>query len=204
MTLVISVALLKGGVGKTTTAVALAEAATVAGPVYLIDADPMGSAMRWAELAQACGRPLRATVKGDASPTLGRRLADLPAAVVVIDTPPPGPGTLSITRAAIQAARIVLMPIPARTADLDRIPATLNLAKHQDRWILAVPTLTRHTSAEPAARAALEGVEGVEVLNTALPLRVAVALNYGKRPVGILAQFGTNLLTEITERATAQ
>ena len=44
---VITVAGLKGGVGKTCTAVALSSAAAVEGATLLVDADPNGSAVRW-------------------------------------------------------------------------------------------------------------------------------------------------------------
>ncbi len=121
--------LLKGGVGKTTTAVALAEAATVAGPVTLVDTDPMGAAVRWSVLAEESGRPLEAAVIGHPSASLGKCLGMLArdSAVVVIDAPPPG--ALAIAQAANQAASIVIVPIPARMADLDRVPATLDIAR---------------------------------------------------------------------------
>jgi chromosome partitioning protein len=89
MPLTITVALLKGGVSKTTTAVALAEAAALSVPNMLIDADPMGSAKRWAELADASGHPLRAEVIKRVSTDLPSdvRMAGRRAGVVVIDTP---------------------------------------------------------------------------------------------------------------------
>ena len=57
MPLTITVSLLKGGASKTTTALALAEAAALSVPVVLVDTDPMGSAWRWSYLAERSGRP---------------------------------------------------------------------------------------------------------------------------------------------------
>lgn len=209
MALVIAVALLKGGVGKTTTAVALAEAATVAGPVTLVDTDPMGAAVRWSVLAEESGRPLEAAVIGHPSASLGKRLGALAhdSAVVVIDAPPPG--ALAIAQAAIKAASIVIVPVPARMADLDRVPATLDIARQEGRRrVFAVMTFARNvdiddrrTNAEVAARAALRSW-GVDVLNTALPPRVTIANQYGTRPRGALAKYGVDLLDEITRRTT--
>ncbi|HET6751583.1 MAG TPA: ParA family protein [Actinomycetes bacterium] len=208
MALVISVALLKGGVGKTTTAVALGEAATVAGPVTIVDTDPMGAAVRWSVLAEEAGKPLSAAVVGFPSADLGKRLGSLTggAATVVIDAPPPG--ALSIARAAIQAADLVVIPVPARMADLDRVPATLAVAREAGRRPFAVMTFARNvddderrTNAERAARAALDSW-GVEVLDTALPPRVSISGNYGRRPAGLLARYGAELLDELTERAS--
>jgi chromosome partitioning protein len=207
MSLIISVALLKGGVGKTTTAVALGEAATVAGPVTIVDTDPMGAAVRWSVLAEEAGKPLTAAVVGHPTANLGKWLGAIAggSATVVIDAPPPG--ALSIARAAIEAADIVVIPVPARMADLDRVPATLDIARGAGRRAFAVTTFARNvdsderrTNAERAARAALSAW-GVEVLDTALPPRVSIAGNYGRRPAGALARYGAELLDELTERA---
>lgn len=208
MPLVIAVALLKGGVGKTTTSVALADAASVAGPVTLVDTDPMGAAVRWSVLAEEAGKPLRATVVGYPHADLDRRLSALAtdSAVVIIDAPPPG--AVKIATAAIAAADITVIPAPARMADLDRVPATLAIVTEHQRRAFAVMTFARNvdsderrTNSEVAARAALTSW-GVEVLDTALPPRITVANNYGARPRGALAKFGADLLDEITKRAT--
>ena len=73
--MIVTVAGLKGGTGKTTVAVSLAEAcAERYGEALLIDADPQGSAMTWAELAEEMG---------EAAPTSSGRPAH----------PGPGPPT---------------------------------------------------------------------------------------------------------------
>src|SRR5690349_19753274 len=85
---VIAVEYPKGGVMKTATAVALAEAAAEAGaPVLLADSDPQGSAVRWHQLAEATGKPLRCTVAGLASKDLPTRLPIMAAAyaLAVVD-----------------------------------------------------------------------------------------------------------------------
>jgi cellulose biosynthesis protein BcsQ len=74
--LVIFVALLKGGVSRTTTAVALAEVAALSVPTVAIHTDPMGSLRRWAELAAEAGHPLRSQVIGLPVADLGPRAAD--------------------------------------------------------------------------------------------------------------------------------
>ena len=103
MPFVICVALLKGGVSKTTTAIALGEASALWAPTVVIDGDPMGSASRWGDLAAASGQPLQARI--DPRP---RNLAQhihsprLGAEVVIIDTPPPG--ALDQTDEAVRVA----------------------------------------------------------------------------------------------------
>lgn len=197
--LTIAVELLKGGTGKTTTALALAEAAAGAGAgsVLLADTDPQGSALRWADLAADSGRPLRSTVVGLATPDLSRRLPSLAASfdVVVIDGPP---GALPIARAAVALADVVVVPCVPKLAELDRVPATAELAAEAGVPVVVVFVMARAgTRATDAAREALTGA-GLTVADTVLPLREAVAGNYGRPPVGPLSTFGVELLDELT------
>jgi chromosome partitioning protein len=202
MPVIISVVLLKGGVGKTTTAVALAEAASAAGPAVLVDADPMGAAVRWSVLADQAGKPLASTVIGLPAADLPRRIAAVgrDAACIVIDSPPPG--ALHIARGAVQVANIVIMPVPPQLADLDRVrPSAAEAAEHSVP-ARAVLTMTRTTADRDAARETL-AAWGVPVLGTELPLRVEVQRNYGRAPAGLLARYGAGLLAEILDELEA-
>lgn len=196
--LVITVALLKGGVGKSTTAVALAEAAALSVPVVLLDMDPMGSAVRWAELAESSGRPLRATVKAMAVDNIKSRLREVTsgAEAVIIDTAPPG--AVARVREAVSVADTVVMPVAPQAADLDRVQATLKLAEEYGKPAAAVLTQVRGGIEDSAAAAvALKGW-GVRVYDTQMPLTVGVQRGYGRAVTGgPLLRFGAELLGEI-------
>jgi cellulose biosynthesis protein BcsQ len=197
---IIAVELGKGGVGKTATSVALAEAAAEAGaPVLLADSDPQGSLVRWSQLAEAAGKPLGATVIGLASKDLATRLPLLAPgyAMVIIDGPP---GQLDIVSAGIMAADLVVMPVPPRPGDFDRAHSLLEMANKAGKPVLAVQTFTRAgTISQVSAREALEEA-GVTVANTTLPTSDPIARLYGVRPRAKLATYGRDLLAEVLDQ----
>ena len=198
MAFVISVVLLKGGVSKTTTALALGEAAALSMPVVIVDMDPMGSLARWSELAAEAGRPLRCEVVSDPEPGMPGRLHAISghARLVVIDTP--GPGALDRSREAIGLADQVVMPVPPNLADLDRVHPTKQMADDYDIPARAVLTQVRGGIEDSAAAAVMLKSWGVPVYNTQLPLTVAVQRAYGKALTsGPLLRFGMDLMTEI-------
>lgn len=124
--LVLSVVHTKGGVAKTTSAVYLATAAVRRGlSVIVLDADPQGSALLWADAAERAGDPLPfPVVTADATTMVNPPDADL----VIIDTPPGYPALID---AAIDAASVVLVPTGASPLDLMRAWPTLQVTAHR-------------------------------------------------------------------------
>lgn len=115
---VIAVAGMKGGTGKTTIAINLAETLRNDGArVVMVDMDPQSSARYWRDIAEEQGHTSTCAVIGATGPSLGATLRTLePAAdVVVVDTPPRlGPEA----RAAIAFARVVIAPVAMGGADV--------------------------------------------------------------------------------------
>jgi chromosome partitioning protein len=106
----------KGGVGKTTLAIHVADALARMGyTAMLIDVDPQGSSLDWAE-SRGNQAPLF-PVAGYPKESLARDLAQIRGDrdVVVIDGPP---ARNKLTRAAIMAADLVLVPVQPSPYDI--------------------------------------------------------------------------------------
>jgi chromosome partitioning protein len=112
----------KGGVGKTTSAVYLAAAAAQRGrrPVYLVDADSQASSAEWFEEAPLPGVELLET---PSERTVSRAL-DKGDGIAVVDTPP---GDERIVRAALSRADVVVIPTRAGGVEPSRVVATLEM-----------------------------------------------------------------------------
>lgn len=113
---------LKGGVGKTTTAVYLSAIAVEKGydPVVLIDADRQASSAVWLE-----ERPLEGVdvVEAPSERTLTRAMGK-DGGLTVVDTPP---GDDRIVQAAIDAADAVIIPTRAGGVEYARVAVTLEM-----------------------------------------------------------------------------
>lgn len=108
----------KGGTGKTTSAMMLAEAARRRGySSAVLDADPQGSASEWAERAHAAGDPLPFEVDVANRATLERKAASSEAEWLLIDS---APGDPAVIEAAVNVADLTVIPTRSTPADMDR------------------------------------------------------------------------------------
>jgi chromosome partitioning protein len=130
---VIVLASRKGGAGKTTLTSHLAVEAEArgAGPVAVIDLDPMGGLSAWWNAREA-KTPLFPEIKT----TLGKALGDLTdrgVQTVIIDTPPAATDAIG---AVIELADLVVMPVVPSANDLWAISETINLVVARDRPLM--------------------------------------------------------------------
>ena len=127
----IAIVNLKGGTGKTITAVHLAAGLAEQGRTLLVDADPQGSALSWSEAAEGFPCHVIALPVRD----LHRRVPGLSEGYdhVVIDTPP-GEGDRGIVRSAVLAAEAVVVPMPPSTMDVNRLQRRSSSSPRQRRF----------------------------------------------------------------------
>lgn len=188
MAQVITVANLKGGVGKTTTTVYLAHLlARRAGTVALIDTDPQGSALAWSEAAGGFPFPVIAPPAPHLR-DLSRRLPSYGVAVetFLVDTPP---GHGEIVRSAAAAADVVLIPVSPFAMDVDRLAATVDLLaalpRESSPEVHVLLTNTRlGTNSLAAARAALSAI-GMPVMQMTVPRREDIGNSFGDKPADV-------------------
>jgi len=112
--MIITLSSLKGGVGKSTLSLMLAETIAQAGAkVLLVDADSQGSVSDWAAARELDG-PF--AVVGMAHSNIHKQLPKVAADYdhVIIDTPP---RIAEVTRSAILAADVVLIPVSPSAFD---------------------------------------------------------------------------------------
>lgn len=199
----LTVAGLKGGPGKTTTAIFTAAGLAADGtPVLLIDADPLSqSATDWYMLTGEAW-PDHVHVIPWGQRDLQRRVDSGDYPHVVFDT---GGESDAILAAALMMSEQMIAPSGTSPAELRRIPATFTTAARVDqvRPITARVLLTKvraGTRAATDARQLLE-TEGVPVMAAQVSLWQHYADAYGTWP-GDVAEYGP-VLDELREGVPA-
>jgi chromosome partitioning protein len=187
--MIVAVLTQKGGAGKTTVALHLAgELERQGASVLLIDADPQGSALDWAEQRARDGRPRLFGVIGLARETLHREVPDLakPVNHVIIDGPP---RSTALVRSAMLAADVVLIPVQPSAFDVWATQAVLGLIR--EAWaykprLRGIFVINRRVIGTRIAREVRKviGDLGIPALDASLAQRVIFAETAG---TGMLA-----------------
>lgn len=145
---VITIAMQKGGVGKSTLARSLAVAAARDGlSVLIIDMDAQQSVSQWAERREEDMPVVEFSTENELPKKL--KLANGAADLVVIDTPP---ARSTEAPAAVEVADLVLIPTTPDVEPLEQMPRTLRLCRGFSRPVWAVINMANPTGPAEVAQ----------------------------------------------------
>lgn len=173
---IIAISNLKGGTGKTTTAICVATALARAGhTVTVVDLDPQGSATEWAQLAAEAGEPLPFPVTiGNIHTTKNlKETTDW----TILDCPPGNPGLID---AAISIANKVIIPVQPSAIEVERMWDTVDVAGKDKAIVLLTSVLLSTTSAEALIEAITD--DNITTLSGVIPRREEIRRTYGHTP----------------------
>lgn len=187
--MLLTVGNLKGGCGKTTSAVYLAAGLARYGRTLLVDADPQASAFRWSEYA---GPDFPVSVFPWPTRDLAARVRAVASDYqhVIIDA---GPQHDAILRQALLATGRLLIPVGPSAMEWQRLRTTLDAAEEIDGIVsvelqVLLARVRSGTRSATAARQILAGELGLPVLETAVHLREQYATAWGT-PVRELGEY---------------
>ncbi len=181
----------KGGVGKTTTAVYLAASAVERGfdPVLLVDADRQASSAEWLEARTVEGVELE---EAPSERTVGRAM-ERHDGLAVVDTPP---GDERIVRAAVERADAVVIPTRAGGVEFSRVVATVEMVPSKTPFGIVVCAARLGTN-DLAQTVAWWEAEQIPIWGI-VPERVAIASG----PEARLSREGIEAYSDVLRRAT--
>lgn len=170
----------KGGTGKTTTSIHLANEYTIRGrKVTLVDLDKQGSASSWADRASDKGTPLPFKVEVSNRRRLDRLIS---AAgdhhVIVVDTPP---GDSDIIEAAISVADFVVIPTQPSGLDIERVWETVPALKDQQLYAVLITGARLGTTLLADTKTVFDE-NGISRFDTIITAREKYRQSVGHRP----------------------
>lgn len=178
---------LKGGVGKTTIALHLAQVLVNDGhEVVILDADSERSAQSWAKEASRAG-PLGFDVAQANPDTLMRQARDFAnqGKFVLIDTPP---NERDILRSAAMVADLVFVPLLPTGMDVDRMARTLvqlrDIEAVRDNFAYSL-LLNRCDNRKRISRETKEMVADFPLLDAVIPPLTVYESAFGKVPAAL-------------------
>jgi chromosome partitioning protein len=176
---ILSLLSLKGGVGKTTSAVHLASAFVAQEEsVTLIDLDPQGSAVSWSEQVRlgvfGSPRPLPFEVVPGTLEAWPR----VTTAHAVVDTPPNRP---ELVLEVAQRSDFVIVPVSPTGLDVDRLRNTLETLAVLPE-LRACILLTRFDGRRSLARSAVEALSDFPVFDTRIRNLAKYEQAFGTNP----------------------
>jgi chromosome partitioning protein len=190
--MIIVVAALKGGVGKTTTAVYLGALAAARRPATVVDADPQASAADWIESAEDEHLERLTLVEAPTDRLLMKALDRIDTdEVAVVDTPP---GNERLLVKAIERADVVVVPTRIGGVETARVEAVLDLVPRKVPVGLVICSARTYTRDYQDVVAAWSEA-GVAIWGT-VPERVTIATG----PEGSLSPDGIDAYRSVWRR----